>query len=253
MQRIHLTLLPQTAQAEPGEQLSFLLTIENSSSLAHDVAIRVIGLQRKAYTLDKATVSIPPGEAALVHLSVRFPTDATTGRYPFRAQLTAEDDPALRASSMAELVVASVASATQNLTATEEGEAPVAALGQTDPAPSAPDLTSSRAPSWRQPGRPWSARPLVAVLGLVALLGLLGVATTRGLANLVSQPPAPTRRPAAPARPTPVEPPPSAIAAPATQQQPYGEVKGIVAHATPVTAPLGPPATATPFVITIGP
>ncbi len=280
MQRIRLTLLPQAAQAQPGEQLSFLLTIENSGSLAHDVAIRVIGLQREAYTLNKATVSIPPGDAMRVHLWAQPPTDAVPGRYPFRVQLTAEDDPAGRASATAELVVAkhmtrslawsverdspeksrqtsghvlSSASVTQDLTTTEEGEAPMAGHGQVDPAPSAPDLADSQVPAWWRLGHPWPARPLVAVLGLVVLLGLLGVAMTGGLATLASLPSVPTRQPAVAPRPTLAEPPPSTIAAPATQQQPQGEVKGIVAHATAVTATPRPPGTATPFVITIGP
>jgi len=280
MQRIRLTLRPQAAQAQPGEQLSFLLTIENSGSLAHDVAIRVIGLQRKAYTLNKPTVSIPPGDATRVHLWVKPPTDAAIGRYPFRVELTAEDDLAVRASATAELVVAkhttrnlawsverdspeksrqtsghvlSSASVTQDLTTTEEGEAPMAGHGQIDPAPFAPDRVSAQAPSWRRWGHTRPARPLVAVLGLVALLGLLGVATTRGLVNRAFSPSAPPRQPAVAPRPTFAAPLPSAVAAPTTHQRPQGEVKGIVAYATPVTATPRPAATATPFVITIGP
>ena len=122
MQRIRLTLRPQAAQAQPGEQLSFLLTIENSGSLAHDVAIRVIGLQRKAYTLNKPTVSIPPGDATRVHLWVKPPTDAAIGRYPFRVELTAEDDLAVRASATAELVVAKYT--TRNLAWSVERDSP---------------------------------------------------------------------------------------------------------------------------------
>jgi len=246
MQRLRFTLRPQSAQAEPGEQLSFSLTIENSSSLVHDVTIRITGLQRQAYTLDKATVSIPPSATTQVQLSVHPPTDAAIGRYPFRVQLTAEDDPVLRASSIADLVVVRAATPPPDLTTTEEGAARVAGHGQTDLAPSAPDRAGAQAPSGRR-GRARSARPLVAVLGLVALLGLLSVATIRGLSNRASPPAPPTRQPAA-ARPTP-----AASTAPATQQHPQGEVKGIVAHATPVTRTPRPTATATPFVITIGP
>ncbi len=246
MQRLRLTLRPQSAQAEPGEQLSFALTIENSSSLVHDVTIRITGLQRQAYILDKATVSIPPGATTQVQLSVQPPTDAAIGRYPFRVQLTAEDDPVLRASSIADLVVVRAATPPPDLTTTEEGAARVAGHGQTDRVPSALDRAGAQAPSRRRLGRARPTRPLVAVLGLMALLGLLSVATIGGLSNRASPPAPPTRQPAA--RPTP-----AASTALATQQQPQGEVKGIVAHATPVTGTPRPTATATPFVITIGP
>ncbi len=103
---IRLAVRPETAHLAPGGRLVFLLTLENTSSVAEHCLIAVRGLRADWYSLDRPSVLLGSGVSTSVRLAVHPPDAPTTvGRYPIVVQVVSEDTPSQRTSRDIEVIV----------------------------------------------------------------------------------------------------------------------------------------------------
>jgi hypothetical protein len=106
-QMVRLTVSPEKAHVVPGDRLDLALIVEHAGAVAARYHVDVTGLQQEWYDLCTTRLTLAPGATGRVELAVHpwARTVHATGRYPFKVQVTSEDDPTIQASTIVDLAV----------------------------------------------------------------------------------------------------------------------------------------------------
>ena len=204
--KVLLTASPDVIQVRPGERLDVVLIVQNISRIPASYHLAVTGLPHESYDLGTKNLALAPGAREKINLAVEPIIGTAVGRYPFLVQVTADDDPAIRASAIVDLTVSG---------STERMGDAVPEQGSGLPVPdatfheaAAPARSAARRGAMRWPRRVpvWAVLPAIALALLLAIVGARTLAAPTPRTGPVTTPTAP----AATARPTP-----------------HGQVKGV--------------------------
>lgn len=93
MADVRLTVLPEAAQVVPGGRLSLTLTVQNDSRIVDRYQLTVNGVPETWYDLEKQEISLFPGAAERVQLTLHPPIGTATqaGSYPVNIQVASDD------------------------------------------------------------------------------------------------------------------------------------------------------------------
>jgi hypothetical protein len=104
---IGLAITPDAAQVLPGERVAVTLLVQNRDGVAYTCKVAIAGLARSWYQVGSSHLALAPSATEGIGLIIH-PPDASAvahGLYLVGVEVTADDDPAIHAAGILELMV----------------------------------------------------------------------------------------------------------------------------------------------------
>jgi hypothetical protein len=104
---IGLTVTPDAAQVVPGERMAVTLLVQNFDDVAYTCKVAIAGLSRSWYQVGASHPELAPAATEGIGLIIHPPAASPIahGLYLVGVEVTADDDPAIHAAGIIELMV----------------------------------------------------------------------------------------------------------------------------------------------------